>query len=269
MCDVKKEVDNTDLVIRNHVIKNYDLVYYASNEELFSIFSNFDFHNKSALTVLASGDQAFHFYDNNIGSLDFFDFNKFTIYYFYLRIWNIEKNNEFYLPPYFFAEYINDLINNVNPKTDYEEKALLYWRLLLEKFENNEPKLHRFFREGFTSHKNKIKDLERIKKAIQNRDFNFNIFDISHDISINKMYDIIYASNIFDWLDECDYEKYADNLYNLLNDNGIIICSDLSKRYGASIEEKRLYNEKFDYHQIPISGDNYLNHISGYYFKKR
>ena len=47
-------------------------------------------------TVLASGDQAFYFYDNGAKKVDLFDINKLSIYYYYLRVWIIKYLGRFY-----------------------------------------------------------------------------------------------------------------------------------------------------------------------------
>lgn len=46
--------------------------------------------------MLGSGDQAFHFLNRDAKSVDVFDINRLSIYYYYLRIWLIKYMNEFY-----------------------------------------------------------------------------------------------------------------------------------------------------------------------------
>ena len=60
MVDV--DVLNTIDTLNGNGKMNYNLLFSASNELLKPIFSNFDFMGKDVLSVLGSGDQAFHFF---------------------------------------------------------------------------------------------------------------------------------------------------------------------------------------------------------------
>ena len=57
----------------------YDKVYFETNEKCDKIISNYDVKDKSVLTVLGSGDQAFQFYKHGAKNVDLFDVNKLTI----------------------------------------------------------------------------------------------------------------------------------------------------------------------------------------------
>ena len=74
----------------------YNKIYFNTNEDLASLFNNIDIENKDVLTVLGSGDQSFYCYENDANSVDIFDVNRLSIYYYYLRIWVIENLNTFY-----------------------------------------------------------------------------------------------------------------------------------------------------------------------------
>lgn len=75
----------------------HDLVFYNSNENLRKLFSGIDLKDKEILSVLASSDQLFYFYDNGTKLVDTFDKNKLTFYYFYLRKWFIQYKNKYYI----------------------------------------------------------------------------------------------------------------------------------------------------------------------------
>ena len=92
------DVLKTVKTIRGEVEEKYNLIFSTSNELLGPIFSNFDFEDKSVLSVLGSGDRAVHFFKSKVGNLDLFDINKLTIYNMYLRYWNMLANNQYYLP---------------------------------------------------------------------------------------------------------------------------------------------------------------------------
>ena len=57
----KSDLENTYSIINNDYIDDYDKLYFSSNEDLRGIFNEMDFKGKKVLTVLASGDQVFHF----------------------------------------------------------------------------------------------------------------------------------------------------------------------------------------------------------------
>ena len=70
---------------------DYSKVYYSSNEDFKNMFSSVDMNDKSVLTVLASGDQAIHFYNKGAKRVDVFDVNKITKYYYGIRLLAIKS----------------------------------------------------------------------------------------------------------------------------------------------------------------------------------
>ena len=108
--------------------KHYNSIYFHSNEDLNSIFNEVDVSDKDVLTVLSSGDQAFHMYDRGAGSVEFFDVNKLTLYYFYLRVWTIKYLNRFYPELYLKNNFLNKVLRYVKPETEEEMQAYLYWK---------------------------------------------------------------------------------------------------------------------------------------------
>lgn len=94
-------------------------------------------------------------------------------------------------------------------------------------------------------------------------------FDSKH-VRINKKYDVIYASNVVDWIWWDELEKYRDNLYRLLNDNGMVICSIVGSR-GPTSHEKEVFEKNFDYYDWPVEycskKDEFI--ASGYFYIKK
>lgn len=94
-------------------------------------------------------------------------------------------------------------------------------------------------------------------------------FDSKH-VRINKKYDVIYASNVVDWIQWDELEKYRDNLYRLLNDNGMIICSIVGSR-GPTSHEKEVFEKNFDYYDLPVEycskKDEFI--APGYFYIKK
>ena len=70
-------------------IPGYGRVYYRTNEDLDTIYRDLDFHKKKVLSVLASSDQVFTARYLGAEQVDSFDKNRLTIYYYYLRKYDV------------------------------------------------------------------------------------------------------------------------------------------------------------------------------------
>ena len=240
-----------DLKHTHHVLKTYsskyEQVYFRTNECLSGIFKNIELREKNVLSVLSSGDQAFHLIKNGAKSVDLFDINKLTIYYFYLRIWTI-KYLKFYYPKNMCNDFIKELLKYVKPKTDDEKVAYLFWNKFLDSYSEQDI-MYLFM--GTTS-TNKMQDVRQLRRKLKKFNFNFYNVDISHKIDIDKKYDLIYVSNINEWLEKSrnSFLYYRDNLNDLLNVGGMVVCYTLeSNRYIG--DERELFNKYFEYRTLP------------------
>ena len=65
--------------------KQFEKIYPFSNENIAKCLSNFNLKEKDCLTVLGSGDQALDMFYHNAKTIDAFDINPLTKYYFYLK----------------------------------------------------------------------------------------------------------------------------------------------------------------------------------------
>ena len=257
--DVMKSVDIIQYNIKS---KKYNSIYSGSNEEVNRIISNVDVCGKNVLTVLSSGDQAFHLYNKGAKSVDLFDINKLTFYYYYLRMWCIKYFNSFYLEDYGYR-YISKLLKIVKPSSNQERLAYDYWVQLFEKVNSISNLL-----EGGYSLNNEISDLNYLKTRIDLGNTNFNNIDISKKMKIRKKYDIIYTSNISDWILQEDrlLHSYMNNLYGLLKKNGVILCSTFS--YIES-DEFELFSDKFNCELFTHKGYSDNSILFGYSYKKK
>ena len=234
-----------------------------------SIFSNFDFEDKSVLSVLGSGDQAFHFFKAKVGNLDLFDINKLTIYNMYLRYWNMLFSNQYYLPQNIDKNFILNLLSFVDPEKDEEKEAFEYWSLLITKCENiNDLYIPKA---TLLDRRNEIIKKWKIVDGIKNHNFNFYNIDIAKPVSLDTKYDYIYVSNIGDYVSKSPeaFRVYRDNLDSLLKDGGKIICTNVIKD-GAGVDEKRIFEEKFKYHNMPkvYKYSIFSLEVPGYYYVK-
>ena len=234
--------------------KHYNSVFFHSNENLNAIFNEVDVSGKDVLTVLSSGDQAFHLYDKGAKSVDFFDINNFTLYYFYLRVWTIKYLNQYYPNLYFKNNFLEKVLLHVKPSGDEEKIVYEYWKKFLWYFKDcSDYALEELFIVGYNRFRNKIFDLSKVKSRIDDEKYNFYNIDLSEEVHLDKKYDVIFVSNIGDrirgiiYSDErnlCKLEIYKNNMLNLLKDDGIVICTNVVRK-GGSKEESKVFSSDF------------------------
>ena len=82
---------------------------------------------KEVLSVLASSDHVLTARYLEAKKVDAFDNNRFTLYYFYLRIWSIKYMNALY-PDIENRSFLKELLTKVKPSTEIERKVLLFYR---------------------------------------------------------------------------------------------------------------------------------------------
>ena len=289
-----KSVENDALKTINlseaakYFFSKYAPVYPYTNENLDKLYSNFDLYGKDVLTVAASGDQALYAYNQGARNVDLFDINCLTKYYYYLRIWLIKYFDIFYLDEFNINDkenYIKSisniyeiikeeydfgdssfrlqstldlLLNFVRPSNIEEAKALKYWMLIsnlclatnrsFDSFANN----YYFMDDG--DRKIRVNDLSRIRFMLKRNSFNFYNVDLKGNFNIDKRYDVVIASNIHETVRDNDIYAFRDNLYNLLNDGGIAVLSNINKNLKSSRE--RFLSELFCIEELP-SYNNY------------
>ena len=266
------DVYNTISLFDKEMLRNYNLIFSSSNELLKPIMSNFDFKDKKVLTVLGSGDQAFHFYKNGVTNIDLFDVNKLTIYNFYLRYWNMMFNNEYYLPSHKTRKGIAEILSYVRPANEDEFKAMKYWEILIGMCSDRQ--LNSLFipRSTIIDKKNEIVRKWKIVSNIKNHNYRFFNVDIAENPNISEKYDYIYTSNIVDYISKKGgaLEQYRDSLDNLLADDGTIICTNVIND-GANKKEKKVFSEKFDIHSMPkvYKYSKFKVDVPGYYYVRK
>lgn len=243
---------------------NYNSIYFHSNEYLREIFDAVNVEGKDVLTVLGSGDQALYMYDRGAKSVDLYDKNSLTLYYYYLRVWTIKYLNEFYAELYFKNDFLKKLLKYVKPQTEEEMIVYLYWEKFIWYFEEYEDDdFEELFIIGNEPIRNKLYDFYRIMPRIENEQYRFINVDISsEELYLGNKYDIIYKSNISDYVygSEKVLGVFRDNLYNLLKDNGIIISSNLCYDY-CYANEFGVFGSLFNY--------ELLDNGKGFIYRKR
>lgn len=264
---IDKDVMNTILVINEQFEEDYERLYFQSNELLHKIFSNFDLEGKDVLTVAGSGDQAFHCYKNGAKSIDLFDKNPLTIYYFYLRRWVIEYLNLFYPDKSFTSRDIKRLLKKVIIRSDYENDSIEYWEKLIKEKDFRFTKL---FWKDLVQQKqsNDFNDLSLIKNRLSDN-FSFYNLDITKYLISNKKYDVIITSNISDYYSNAfTLAGYEDNLKGMLKDDGIIVCSNLFKDHVAEVE-RLTFEDDFTITPMPEDMSWGRKMSLGYVYKRK
>ena len=265
---------NTDVELTNNVFDGTSArdnrLYFATNELASEIIGSFDIKDKDVLTVLGSGDQAFHFYNNGARKVDVFDINRLAIYYYYLRRWTITYLKMSYPPFNFDGTFILDLLSHVVPRDDKEQNAILYWKeiaSLLKKTNIDSKKL--FHYSIYTKYDESIFDNTNLEQILNEDSFSFYNFDIARIINSLKKYDVVYVSNIADYVDKSGtFDNYKQNLKKLIKKDGIIICSSIAE-YGFPKGFEKL-KEDFIWHDIRQGSNLDVGRRIGYcYTKKR
>lgn len=243
MLDINNSILHSLLVMNGRRFPNYNKVYFYSNENISSVLSNFDVNGKKVLSVLGSGDQAFHLMNRGAERVDIFDINKLAIYYYYFRMWVIDYYNRFYPNDNFSIDYIKDVLSHVKIRTEEEKNVFNYWLSFIENVSN--VKSNKMFYRGFNDKYNNIDDLSLIKEKMRN--FSYYNVDVANNVNcIDKKYDVIYLSNIPDYItpNYVSFEKFKDNMIKLLNKNGYVISTKLRHGYYETIENE-VFSEDF------------------------
>jgi len=238
-----------DLIQRlvNDINLNIDMnmqIYGKTNENLNDIFKSYNFKDKEVLTVLASSDQYFSFLYANAKSVETFDKAYTTLYYYYLRYWLIKYKYEIY-PSYkfFFDKDYNLLsfIKNIKTSNKNEEEAKMFWLTYLQNIYDNN--YYNFLFNSLSIYPTNPYDNDYTKiYNLISKDIIFYNIDLFNEITINKKYDILYLSNMIDYIDN-DIEKlkiFRNNVENLLNKDGIAICSYLINEDISKKKEKEI-----------------------------
>ncbi len=249
------------IIMSGKSVDGYDRVYYKINEDMIDEFLSIDFSDKDVLSVLASSDQVLMFRALDAKRVDTFDFNRLTMYYYFLRKWSIKYMNSLY--PILDNSWISTLLSKVKASSENEERALLFFKKHLK----NRSDFNNFFYDIVSQPKGaSLFTNAKMAKDFVDNDFTFfnlNLFEKDNDLISNK-YDYIYISNILDWArnNEEKMKIAKENLVSYLKENGLIICSNLVNRDMSSLSvERRVFEEGFEFREFPNS--------RGYVYKKR
>ena len=216
------------------IIDDLAILYRNTNEDLIRIFEEIEFKEKRVLSVLSSSDQLFSALALGAKEVDTFDANRLTEYYYYLRKWCLEETKKYYI-----SANDNLLTKIVEKHSDENEFVAKFW---LELIKTAEPSLYYsdlFFRTPYYWSIPYHQKEEELIELLKEKKHNFECIDIFEEQNINKKYDIILISNIIEYLillNNKELEQsFVINMYNLLEDDGIIISTKvLNSNYQES-----------------------------------
>ena len=252
----------TKEVILGKLDSDHDRIYYSSNEDLKSLLSEVELQDKKVLSVLGSGDQVFSLHLKDVKSIDTFDINPLSKYYYFLRKWSILYCDNLY-PNVFSNEEIYKILQLVKPRSLNEMEAYTYWKKYIKHF-------YPFFTKNlfFVSSnpkRNEIEDLKKLKEKLLSEKFQFHSMDLSVD-KIPSKYDSIIISNILEYYSTKPkaMQTIVSNLYDMLSDNGKVVVSYLMNLGSTYLEDNSFFSYFTPWDLFDQKGNNI-----GRVYKKR
>lgn len=246
-------------LFRKREVAGCQKVYFETNEDLDDIFKNVDFNNKDVLSVLSSSDQLFKLGFYNTKSIDTFDKNRLTYYYYYMRVWTIKYFGQLYPTGLITNDYfwIGGLLSSIIPESVEEKNALIFWKTLFDK--------HVDFSKMFIRNRGKGLNYSMNVDSCKIPDtLNFSHMNLFKKQKFDKKYDIAVISNILEWSngDSRFLERLYENLDHLLKDDGVVLCSRMicnTSLYGIILNNA--LGEKFIYNDFGSNGYVYQKKI--------
>ena len=269
MSDIENDINNTSRLTDGRDCDSFSPVYFSTNECLDDIFSYIDVKDKKVLSVIGSGDQAFYFYNNGAKKVDLFDINKLAFYYYYLRVWTMKYLNRSYPYRDFGTRYIRDLLCLVTPSSSNEKEAYDYWQKFVDNFDVRCSDF--MLISSFLDLDEDLYDDTNLFDKIGSYRPKFYNIDLTKKVNIKSKYDIIYTSNIHEYIeDDNSFKVYRDNLSKMLNRKGIVVSTNVMND-GPYEDERNIMGKKFKCSHFPNINYDYGIGITslGYCYKKR
>lgn len=232
----------------------YCSLYAFTNENIQAVYNYLDVKDKSILTAAGSGDHIFEAYAKGAKKVNFFDINCLTPYYIDLKKAGIMALPEEEFIEYFCCENPFSINAQVFHISTYEKlrnyldsNNRLFWDSLYQEFKGikiRKSKLfysteehYDFLKVGLSylqpQNYQKLQQLllKNSSLNLTNSFINCNLTELPE--TINTQFDIIYLSNIPDYLEEIFCKPYIDNfklfiknkLDPMLADNGKMVAA--------------------------------------------
>lgn len=239
-------------------LDNFYFTYLFATENISGFSKKISYKNKTILTVTSSGDQAFNFILNGAKSIDLFDKNIFSNYYFNLKLAAIKCLE--------YEEFLDFLIpkNNINKQNVFsletylkirneikEQKIKEFWDYLFCHYKGTTIYNSKLFsisknnRKDYIDCNDYLKNKDNynlLKEKLKNKTFTFyNINLFTDKLPSNSEYDFIYLSNIFDNL----YAKSTLDFIKKLKQIVLKVKNNLSETGIIGVNYLYLYFDDF------------------------
>ena len=221
-----------------------DKAFAISNEKLDEVFKHIDLKGKSVLTVGSSGDQALNCILNGSKDITIIDANIFARPFIEYKIaaiktFDYDTFSDVFIKNDFFSWKVYSKISHLLSKN-----VQMFWDTLILDI-NEDSYSYEFSAKTikekmlFVDHRDRhslfytSKSIyNKLQSALNNEDINISfVTSLLQDFpkALNKKYDLIYLSNIYDYYkgeESEQFETTIDKLYKKhLKDNGIIIAN--------------------------------------------
>ena len=216
--------------------------YLRTTENINGYYNKLDFKDKSVLTVVGSSDHIFEAVIRGASKIDGFDISNNSIMLYYLKEASVNALSYEEYMNFFFVEYTafdKDTYERVRPYIN--DSALLFWdnvfnsqemepsevvasmlaskRLLLyPSLAYAESKLS-----ILSSHLSEDK-YNILKARINNVDIRVFLRDVFDVDKVDKCYDYIFFSNIFEYHDSTKFKELIEEYKDKLSDDGILVA---------------------------------------------
>lgn len=252
--------------VDSEIYNMFNHIYPFSTENIKGYYSQLNLKDKDILTIGASGDHTINLELEGVKSVDYFDINPFTKYYYELKIAAIKALK--------YEEFLEFFCYNDYPKTFkknnktfsielyrkitmfLKDDTKIFWdSLYLDStgidirksslFSNDEEPL-KVIKKANSYLQKENYELLKNKISLEPYFYQSNVTELFKNL--NKKYDIIMLSNIAQYIEKMFNKNHLEELKKIilkletnLNEDGIIIVSYLYDFY-----------ERYDFNKIPI-----------------
>ena len=230
----------------------YSGLYAFTNENLLATFNLLNLKNKSLLTVAGSGDSIFEAYLQGVKKVYSFDINCLAKYYIELKKAGVKALGWEDFICFFFNEPDNEKLFQgrlyCKIRSFLKDDNIIFWDSLFRRYNGNRIRNSKLFyttEESYEflsktlsylnpSNYQLLKNLLLNDETIDNISFtNANMLDINN--MFTEQFDVIYLSNVADYIQEFYKKPYLDNFKNdienkfstLLKENGQLVAAYL------------------------------------------
>ena len=219
-------------IINTSTFHKSSVIYKSSNEKLSNI-NKYLKERENSLTVISSGDQIINSILEGTINIDVFDISRFPKYFLFLKLAAIKSLSKEEYIDFFFespttSEKYDDLYDLI--RQDLNKEIKKFWDSLFNCFDWYDIYNSTLFSSEFMSKKLIIEENQYLEEENYNKlknmidgvninIYNGNILELNNLFS--KEYDIIYLSNIINYVDKIEYRKLLDKFK--LSKKGIIL----------------------------------------------